>query len=384
MAMGHLAGPGEHQGSRAVLLGGELHGPCHRGGLQPLAPDPEMQVNRGEDLGWGFRALGLDIDFAAGNRMPATLEDVHDVHRLAATQAFQKQLHGPWSTIASADIGWSIDRQSVPTARFGLEGHAIKPAYMRLHRIPPISRPLHMGHALAHRVSIPSDVRTTENPSFRRQGGYMSPESVRFFQRPAIVELLRHCRRSRYRARSTVVHQGTSGDRLYLILRGSVSVVEEDENGRELILAYLNPGDFIGEMGLFGDAPRRSAWIRTRNTCELAEISYERFAWLQTAHPHILHPVVEQMTRRLRDTSRRFRDLAFEDVRGRVEATLRELAQQPDAMTHPEGMQLRITRIELGRLVGCSREMVGRVLRDMEADRLISARGRTIVVHEAR
>ncbi|MEX0448838.1 cAMP-activated global transcriptional regulator CRP [Spiribacter sp. 221] len=212
----------------------------------------------------------------------------------------------------------------------------------------------------------------------------MSPESVRFFQRPAIVELLRHCRRSRYRARSTIVHQGTSGDRLYLILRGSVSVMEEDENGRELILAYLNPGDFIGEVGLFGDAPMRSAWIRTRNTCELAEISYERFARLQTAHPHILHPVVEQMTRRLRDTSRRFRDLAFEDVRGRVEATLRELAQQPDAMTHPEGMQLRITRIELGRLVGCSREMVGRVLRDMEADRLISARGRTIVVHEAR
>ncbi|MEX0431097.1 cAMP-activated global transcriptional regulator CRP [Spiribacter insolitus] len=212
----------------------------------------------------------------------------------------------------------------------------------------------------------------------------MSPESVRFFQRPAIIELLRHCRRSRYRARSTVVHQGTYGDRLYLILRGSVSVVEEDENGRELILAYLNPGDFIGEMGLFGDAPTRSAWIRTRTTCELAEVSYERFARLQADHPYILHPVVEQMTRRLRDTSRRFRDLAFEDVRGRVEATLRELATQPDAITHPDGMQLRITRIELGRLVGCSREMVGRVLRDMEADRLISARGRTIVVHEAR
>ncbi|TQE99952.1 MAG: transcriptional regulator Crp, partial [Spiribacter salinus] len=60
------------------------------------------------------------------------------------------------------------------------------------------------------------------------------------------------------------------------------------------------------------------------------------------------------------------------------------LATHPDAMTHPDGMQLKITRIELGRLVGCSREMVGRVLRQLEADRLISARGHTIVVHGAR
>ena len=212
----------------------------------------------------------------------------------------------------------------------------------------------------------------------------MSPESVRFFQRPAIVELLRHCRRSRYNAHATVLHQGSTGERLYLLLAGSVSVLEEDDDGRALILAYLNPGDFIGEMGLFGETPQRSAWIRTRSHCEFASISYARFARLHSANPSLLHPVVEQMTRRLRDTSRRYRELAFEDVRGRVTATLRDLARQPDAMTHPDGMQLRVTRIELGRLAGCSREMVGRVLRDMEADQLISARGRTIVIHDAR
>jgi len=212
----------------------------------------------------------------------------------------------------------------------------------------------------------------------------MSPATYRFFQRPSIVELLRHCGRSRYRARSTLIHQGTHSDRLYLLLRGSVSVLEEDSEGRELILAYLNAGDFIGEMGLFLETPERSACIRTRTTCEFAEISYTGFARLQNDHPVVLQPLPEQIARRLRDTNRRFRALAFEDVRGRVTAILHDLTRQPDAMTHPDGMQLKVTRIELGRLVGCSREMVGRVLRDMEDERLISSQGRSIVVHEAR
>jgi len=213
----------------------------------------------------------------------------------------------------------------------------------------------------------------------------MSPEIHRFFRQPAIVELLRHCRRCRYRANSTLVHQGMPSDRLFLILKGSVSVIEEDDDdGRELILAYLNPGDFVGEMGLFGETPTRSAWIRTRGECDLAEISYRRFAQLQHQEPDIVYPLVEQIVQRLRQTSQRFRNFAFEDVRGRVIAMLHELAGQPDAMTHPDGMQIRVTRIELGRLVGGSREMVGRVLRDLEIDKLITASGRQIVVFGTR
>ena len=212
----------------------------------------------------------------------------------------------------------------------------------------------------------------------------MSPQTVRFFQQPPVTILLKHCRRSRYGPGSTLMHRGASSDRLCLILSGSVSVIEDDERGRELVLAYLNAGDFVGEMGLAAETPCRSAWIRTRAPSELAEISYTRFQRLQRQHPEVLQPVIEQMTRRLRDTNRRFRNLAFEDVRGRVQAMLSDLATHPDAITHPDGMQLKITRIELGRLVGCSREMVGRVLRQLEADRLISTRGHTIVVHGAR
>ena len=72
------------------------------------------------------------------------------------------------------------------------------------------------------------------------------------------------------------------------------------------------------------------------------------------------------------------------DVTGRVARTLLDLCEQPDAMTHPDGMQIRITRQELGRIVGCSREMVGRVLKNLEEQGLITAQGKTIVVFGAR
>ena len=80
----------------------------------------------------------------------------------------------------------------------------------------------------------------------------------------------------------------------------------------------------------------------------------------------------------------RGRGLAFVDVSGRVAQTLLDLCQEPDAMTHPEGMQIKITRQELGKIVGCSREMAGRVLKTLEQDGLVSVSGKTMVVLGAR
>ena len=77
-------------------------------------------------------------------------------------------------------------------------------------------------------------------------------------------------------------------------------------------------------------------------------------------------------------------DEAFLDVTGRIAGTLLELCKQPDAMTHPDGMQIRITRQEIGRIVGCSREMAGRVLKDLEERGLIYVKGKTIVVFGTR
>ena len=199
-----------------------------------------------------------------------------------------------------------------------------------------------------------------------------------------VEEFLSHCHRRRYPAKSTIIYAGDQGDTLYYIIKGSVTVViEDDSDGKEMILAYLNPGDFVGEMGLF-DQEHRSAWIRTKTECEVGEISYGKFVELSHKHPEFLFAISKQIAQRLRDTTRKVSDLAFLDVTGRVARPLLDLCREPDAMTNPDGMQIKITRQEIGRIVGCSREMVGRVLKDLEERELVSVAGKTMVVFGTR
>lgn len=198
-----------------------------------------------------------------------------------------------------------------------------------------------------------------------------------------IDRFLEHCHRRRYPTKSVIIYAGDKPDVLYYIIEGSVTVLIEDDNGREIVLAYLNKGDFFGEMGLFDDAAR-SAWVRTKSECELAEISYTRYRQVAEEDTKILFELATQMAARLRKTSRKVGDLAFMDVTGRVARTLLDLSAEPDSMTHPDGMQIKITRQEIGKIVGCSREMVGRVLKSLEDQGLIYVKGKTIVVFGTR
>ncbi|MCK9505285.1 MAG: cAMP-activated global transcriptional regulator CRP [Porticoccaceae bacterium] len=200
---------------------------------------------------------------------------------------------------------------------------------------------------------------------------------------PNVENFLSHCHRRRYPAKSTLIYAGDTGDTLYYIIKGSVTVLIEDDDGREMIVAYLNPGDFFGEMGLFGHEDR-SAWIRAKTECDVGEISYAKFLEFTETNTDVLFAVARQMANRLRDTTRKVGDLAFLDVTGRVARTLLELCHEPDAMTHPDGMQIKVTRQEIGRIVGCSREMVGRVLKTLEDQGLVSVHGKTMVVYGTR
>jgi len=200
---------------------------------------------------------------------------------------------------------------------------------------------------------------------------------------------LSHCHIHKYPVRKELMKPGDPADTLMYILDGQLTVLLEDEDGKEIILAYLNKKEFIGEMGMFVEQPTRSVIIRTRTPCEIAEISYQRLNALldNELRPYVkdfLFAVGKQLSDRLMSTSRKVSHLAFFDVTGRVASTLLDLCKQPDAMTHPDGMQIRITRQEIGRIVGCSREMVGRVLKNLEAQGLIRVKGKTMVILGAR
>lgn len=203
---------------------------------------------------------------------------------------------------------------------------------------------------------------------------------------PVLEWFLSHCHIHKYPSKSTLIHAGEKAETLYYIVKGSVAVLIKDDEGKEMILSYLNQGDFMGELGLFeeDDESIRSAWIRAKTPCEVAEISYKKFRQLIQVNPDILMRLSTQMAKRLQVTSQKVGNLAFLDVTGRIAQTLLNLAKQPDAMTHPDGMQIKITRQEIGQIVGCSRETVGRILKMLEEQNLISAHGKTIVVFGTR
>jgi CRP/FNR family cyclic AMP-dependent transcriptional regulator len=199
-----------------------------------------------------------------------------------------------------------------------------------------------------------------------------------------IVRFLEHCHRRTFPAKAVIIKEGDQSFDLYYIISGSVTVLIEDHKGHEIVLAYLNAGDFFGELGLFDDEHKRTAFVRSKSKCEIAQINYQRLKGLTDLFPELIFAIASQMAVRLKKTSRKVSDLAFTDVKGRVARTLIDLCKEPDAMTHPDGMLVKITRQELGRIVGCSREMVGRVLKDLEEDHLISVSGKSIVVFGTR
>ena len=145
---------------------------------------------------------------------------------------------------------------------------------------------------------------------------------------PDVESFLRHCQRKDYKAKNTVLKQGELSNMLYFILEGSVSVMVEDESepGHMMVVSYLNPGDFVGEMGLFDDeVQERSAMVVAKTQCEIAEISYERFHQVRNQFPDILYAISRQISNRLRRTTRKLTDLAFVDVSGRVAHTMLDL-----------------------------------------------------------
>ena len=171
---------------------------------------------------------------------------------------------------------------------------------------------------------------------------------------PAINRFLSYCRVRTVPSKTVMIHAGDLPDVLYYIVSGSVEVMIEDEEGNEMVLAYLNKGQFFGEMGLFYEQPTRSAWVRTRTQCELAEMTYPRFRQIAAESPGLIFELATQLATRLDRTNRKLGDLAFVDVTGRVAHAIMDLCGEPDAMTHPEGMQIKVSppgAVAAGRLL---------------------------------
>ena len=178
-------------------------------------------------------------------------------------------------------------------------------------------------------------------------------------------------------ARNTLVMRaGEETDALYIILSGRVKVLIPDDEGREVILAFMGPNEFFGEMGLLDDQPR-SASVETVEPCEMLRFSKSGFMTCLKDNFDLAMIIIRNLVKRLRDADRSIESLALIDVYGRVARLLLDQAQEIDGLWI---VKQAPPKQEMARMIGASREMVSRVMKDLQQRGYIRAEKRKVVL----
>jgi len=185
----------------------------------------------------------------------------------------------------------------------------------------------------------------------------------------------------RYRKGDVIVEQGKKSDFLAILLTGRARVVTADEKGREVILATLQAGDHLGEMSLIDNQPH-SATVRADVQTDVLLLGRPEFVRCLPENNALAFAIMKGLVKRLRAADRKIESLALMDVYGRVARALLDLASPLNPGTGV--IAGKVSRLELAKTIGASREMVSRVLKDLEDRGLVEVLtdGRTLV-HDA-
>lgn len=167
--------------------------------------------------------------------------------------------------------------------------------------------------------------------------------------------------RRRYPRSTVIVAEGDSNQSLYVIVSGKVKVYLTDADGREIILRFQGPGEYFGELALLDDAPRSATVIGVEPT-ELLVLPKAGFERCLIEHPTTAISTIRALTKRVRTLTEEVRALALLDVYGRLSRVLTQLAEDQDGTLV---VTQRLTHQEIANMVGSSREMVTRILKEL-------------------
>ncbi len=176
----------------------------------------------------------------------------------------------------------------------------------------------------------------------------------------------------------SVVHAGDRTDYVYLVLTGSLKVIVSDENGREVILSILGQGELFGEMGIFGEQPRSASVVAVMPS-DLIMISKNDFRRLMHDNFEVAWRMMCNLADRLRNADRKIESLALMDVYGRVARLLIEMSEDVNGQVL---VVSKITKQDIARMIGASREMVSRVMKDLSLQGLIEETDQGIILRE--
>ncbi|MBC7468957.1 MAG: Crp/Fnr family transcriptional regulator [Ramlibacter sp.] len=165
-----------------------------------------------------------------------------------------------------------------------------------------------------------------------------------------------------YKKNSVIINEGDVGESLFILLQGRVKVYATDDNGREITYGNIEAGDYFGEMSL--DGGPRSASVMTLEPTVCSVVTRNSVRENLAVQPDFAMELVTQVIRRARAATETARQMALLDVYGRVISTL-ESEEGPGRPDAPVLLQ-QITHQSIASRVGASREMVSRLLKDLE------------------
>ena len=177
-------------------------------------------------------------------------------------------------------------------------------------------------------------------------------------------------------ARNTVlINEADVGDSLFVILSGRVKVYSSNEAGREFVIDFHGPGEYVGEMTLDGEP--RSASVMTVEPTTCAVVNRAQFRDFILAHPDFAMHLIDRLIHRLRVTTGNLKSLALSDVYGRLVRLLNTLCQDIDGRSIvPE----KLTQQDIADRVGASRDMIGKLMKDLVAGGYLAVEDRTIAI----
>jgi CRP/FNR family cyclic AMP-dependent transcriptional regulator len=181
-----------------------------------------------------------------------------------------------------------------------------------------------------------------------------------------------------YPKHSLVMSEGDDSGAMFVIISGKIKTFLTDDTGREVVLGFHGPGECFGEMALLDENPR-SASIMTTEACRFGLLTKADFMALLSQQPDMALSVIRYLTHRLRELTGRVRELALLDVYGRLTKTLLN-------MSEPQGdrrvVKELLTHQDLANLVGSSREMVTKILKDLMVGGYIDVENKRITLNE--
>ena len=184
----------------------------------------------------------------------------------------------------------------------------------------------------------------------------------------------------RYPARRLLIQEGDQGDNIYLVVSGRLRAFSSDNKGKEITLGVYGAGEYVGEMAL--DGGPRSASVETLEPTVCSVVTREVLRDHIAGHPDFAFDMMARLIRRARLATESARSLALIDVYGRLTRLLDELAseRQPDGSRR---VPLRLTHQDIANRIVCSREMVSRLLKDLEHGGYLSVLERHLILHRS-